>query len=169
MIKYTLTCADEHTFEAWFRSSADYDTQRDKGILECPVCGSTKIEKSLMAPNLGAKSNQRDVTASSPSREFATPETSESAPLTQPDSGAASNLPTEVHERVVELAREIRDHVRKTADNVGTNFAEEARKIHYEEAEPRGIYGNATPKEAHDLKEEGIDVHPLPVLPEDRN
>lgn len=160
MIKFSLHCDKDHDFEAWFRSSADFEDQKKKKILTCPFCDSSKVEKSLMAPNVGAKGNRKTMPSG---REVpAVPDPSSVAE-------AATGLPVEVQEHVVKLAREIRDHVTKTADNVGEKFAEEARKIHYDEAEPRGIYGKATPEEATSLKEEGIEVHPLPVLPEDRN
>jgi len=160
MIKFSLHCDKEHVFEAWFRSGTDFDEQKAKKIVTCPVCDSSEVEKSLMAPNVGVKGNRK---SSAPA----------GTPPTVPDpttiAEAATGLPVEVQEHVVKLAREIREHVTKTADNVGEKFAEEARKIHYEEVEPRGIYGQASPEEAKSLKDEGIDVHQLPVLPEDRN
>lgn len=162
MIKYSLHCDNNHDFEAWFRSSTDYDDQKKKKILTCPLCDSHKVEKSLMAPNVGVKGNRK---------RGATPPTANVPAVPEPSAiaEAATGLPVEVQEHVVKLAREIREHVTKTADNVGEKFAEEARKIHYEETEPRGIYGKATPEEARELHDEGIGVHPLPVLPEDRN
>lgn len=161
MIKFSLHCDNDHDFEAWFRSSADFDGQKKKGILTCPVCDSHQVEKSLMAPNVGVKGNRKG-DSPPPTNLPAVPDPSAIAE-------AATGLPAEVQEHVVKLAREIREHVTRTADNVGEKFAEEARKIHYEEVEPRGIYGKATPEEARDLKDEGIEVHALPVLPEDRN
>jgi len=158
MIKYCLLCDRDHTFEAWFRSGDDFGAQKKREILSCPVCGSSKIEKALMAPNIGVKGNRASVRDGVP------------AVTSQPElAGAATGLPAEVQQHVVKLARELREHVTQNADNVGENFAEEARKIHYEEVEPRGIYGKATPEEASELKDEGIEVHPLPVLPEERN
>ena len=162
MIKFSLQCENDHSFEAWFRSSDDFAAQQKKKIITCPLCDSHKVEKSLMAPNIGVKSNKRTTAVSRPADAPAVPDASSVAE-------AATGLPAEVQEHVVQLAREIRDHVTKTADNVGDQFAAEARKIHYEEVEPRGIYGKATPEEARELNKEGIDVHPLPVLPEERN
>ncbi len=158
MIKYSLHCGNGHDFEAWFRSSDEFDNQKRRKILLCPACDSPKIEKAMMAPNVGVKGNRAAVEPSSPAA------AGPSALAT-----AATGLPAEVQQHVVKLAREIREHVTRNADNVGEKFAEEARKIHYEETEPRGIYGKATPEEASDLKDEGIEVHPLPVLPEERN
>ncbi|MFO1172425.1 MAG: DUF1178 family protein [Hyphomicrobiaceae bacterium] len=152
MIRYRLTCADAHEFEAWFSSSAAYDKQAKAGHVTCPECGSNKVEKALMAPNV----------ATSRKKEAARTKAKATAVPARP---VASQMPTEM----LEMMRKIRDHVRENADYVGDKFAEEARKIHYEETEARGIYGEATPDEAKALHEEGIAVHPLPLLPEDKN
>ena len=151
MIRYRLTCPDAHEFEAWFSSSAAYDAQAKAGHVTCPECGSNKVEKTLMAPNV-ATSRKKE----------ATREKVKAAASPRP---VASQMPAEM----LEMMRKIRDHVRENADYVGDKFAEEARKIHYEESEARGIYGEATPDEAQALHEEGIAVHPLPLLPEDKN
>ena len=161
MIRYNLHCEKDHEFDAWFRSSEDFETQKKKKIVACPACGSSKVEKSLMAPNVGVKGNRKTATVADRNVP-AIPDPSDIA-------AAATGLPSEVQEQVVKLAREIRTHVTENAENVGDKFAEEARKIHYEEAEPRGIYGKATVEEASELKDEGIEVHPLPTVPEDRN
>ncbi len=150
MIRYRLTCPDAHEFEAWFSSSAAYDKQAKAGHVTCPECGSNKVEKALMAPNVAT------------SRKKEAARTKAKAAAKQP---VASEMPAEM----LEMMRKIRDHVRENADYVGDKFAEEARKIHYEETEARGIYGEATPDEAQALHEEGIAVHPLPLLPEDKN
>lgn len=150
MIRYRLTCPDAHEFEAWFSSSAAYDKQAKAGHVTCPECGSNKVEKALMAPNVAT------------SRKKEAARTKAKAAAKQP---VASEMPAEM----LEMMRKIRDHVRENADYVGDKFAEEARKIHYEETEARGIYGEATPDEAKALHEEGIAVHPLPLLPEDKN
>ncbi len=141
MINFSLICDSEHEFEGWFRDSAAFDEQVAAGEIACPHCGSTKVTKGLMAPNIGAKSNKR-VTAA-----------------------AASPGATEM----AEALRKMREYVRDNADYVGESFPEEARKIHYEESEARGIYGEASADEVRDLTEEGIDVLPMPVLPEDSN
>lgn len=146
MIRYDLICKDGHTFDGWFRDSEAFDTQAAQSQVACAMCGTTDVHKQIMAPGIPMKSNRKE----SPNRVF-----------------TAQNDP-----RVAALAnamRELRDHVEKTAEYVGDRFAEEARRIHYQETEPRGIYGEATPKEASDLVEEGIEVHPLPRLPEDGN
>ncbi|MEZ5925953.1 MAG: DUF1178 family protein [Hyphomicrobiaceae bacterium] len=146
MIRYRLSCPDKHEFDAWFQSSAAFDTQSDAGQVACPQCGSHDVEKALMAPSVKTGRSQDEKTA-------------------KPKRPVASLMPPELQE----MMRKIRDHVRENADYVGDKFAEEARKIHYEESEPRGIYGEATLDEAQSLHEEGIPFQPLPVLPEEKN
>lgn len=147
MIRYDLICDRGHEFEAWFSDSAAYDTQARRGFVECSVCGSIKVEKQLMRPSIGAKANKK--------------------------SGASQPMvagPVDPRrQQMMTMMREFRSHVEKNAENVGDRFADEARKIHYKESEERGIYGNATSDEARGLIEEGIEVHPLPRLPEDSN
>jgi hypothetical protein len=147
MIRYALRCKRGHDFEGWFRSSEAFE----KTKTTCPVCGSTKVEKSVMAPQLAR--TDRDT----PSAKAAKPDTMHLA--------AADPRRREM----IAALKELRDKVTENADYVGDKFAEEARKIHYKETEPRGIYGQATREEAESLTEEGIDFHPLPTLPEDRN
>ena len=147
MIRYDLTCDKGHGFDGWFRDSAGYDAQALNGLVSCTVCGSVKVEKQLMAPGIAAKSNARSEPA----------KTMVAGPV---DPKLAA---------MMQMVRAMRKHVEETADYVGPKFAEEARKIHYDEAEHRGIYGEATAEDAKALIEEGITVHPLPRLPEDGN
>jgi hypothetical protein len=147
MIRYDLICDKGHEFDGWFSDSASYDTQARRGFVECAHCGSSKIQKQLMAPNVSPKSNRRSVPS-------------------QPMMAGPADPRLQA---MVAMMREMRTHVEKNAENVGENFAKEARKIHYGETDERGIYGNATRDEAIALIEEGIDVHPLPRLPEDGN
>jgi hypothetical protein len=143
MIRYTLRCDREHEFEAWFRSSADYDRTAAAGATSCPHCGSSKIEKSIMAPAIaGAARGDKVPVAAAP----------------DPRQLVLQNALRELRQKVVE-----------NADYVGDRFAEEARKMHYNEIEPRGIYGEATRDEAQSLAEEGIEFQPLPTLPEEQN
>ena len=146
MIRYRLSCPDRHEFDAWFKSSAAYDTLAGAGQVSCPECGSHEVEKALMAPSVKTARSQEERAQ-------------------QPKRPMASLPPPELQE----MMKKIRDHVRENADYVGDKFAEEARKIHYEETEARGIYGEATMEEAQSLHEEGIPFQPLPVLPEDKN
>lgn len=152
MIVYDLKCSKGHVFEVWFGSSSDYDQQKKKGLLECPYCGDRSVEKALMAPNVGLKSNQK-------------PE--------QPPAGSgrkqaaghwsgSSELPPEVVKEMLARLAQVQRHIEDTFDYVGDEFAEEARKIHFGETKERPIYGEVNLQEAKELQEEGIDILPLP-------
>ena len=142
MIKYQLICPDGHQFETWFSDSSTFDAQKAAGHVNCPSCGSAQVEKALMAPSVATSRKRETVQVAS-------------------HHGMDKDM--------VAMMRKIRDHVTENAENVGPRFAEEARKIHYKEVEPRGIYGQATREESRELREEGVEFHPLPVLPEDQN
>ncbi|MCO5131702.1 MAG: DUF1178 family protein [Xanthobacteraceae bacterium] len=158
MIKYDLRCEQGHAFESWFQSSSAYESQRRRKLVACPACGSVKVEKAIMAPRL-AGTRKRGRAAAPP----------EAAPADAPaDAPPPALMMTQELELRAKL-RELRDHVVKTADNVGERFPNEARKMHYGDIEHRPIYGEASMDEAKSLIEEGIEVMPLPVLPEDRN
>ena len=136
MIVYDLKCREGHQFEAWFRDSGAYGAQVDSGDVLCPVCGCRNVQKALMAPNL--------------SRGEAC------APAAQED------------QRAIQARRsllELRRQVESNCDYVGERFPEEARRIHYGESNPRGIYGETTSEEAEALKEEGVEVQRIPWLP----
>ncbi|PLX38642.1 MAG: DUF1178 domain-containing protein [Hyphomicrobiales bacterium] len=170
MIRYSLNCDQGHDFEGWFRDSADFDGQVKSAGLGCPMCGSTEISKKLMAPAVvGTKKGRPALVEAGPvSRSSASDSgtgAAVSAATTPPSLGALA--PDQ--QRMVELARYIRKEVVANADYVGSRFAEEARKIHYGDAEERGIYGETTLEDAEELLEEGVDVMPLPILPEDQN
>lgn len=151
MIRYTLVCDREHDYEAWFASADAYDASARAGANVCPVCGSDQVGKALMAPSVSPKT-RRDTTAPAPT------------------SGKVDMVAADPRRRALrEALTELRRKVTETADYVGDRFPEEARRIHYEEVEPRGIYGEATLKEARELIEEGVDVMPLPTAPEDKN
>lgn len=149
MIHYTLVCDTEHTFEGWFRSSEDFDGQAAKGLVSCPVCGSTRIGRGLMAPNVQSAKvkDERDETAKR----------------------QTMMMPDQTQKMMLDALREIRKKVTENATYVGEKFAEEARRMHYGEVEHQGIYGEATTEEASSLAEEGIEFQPLPALPEERN
>jgi hypothetical protein len=163
MIRYALACREGHDFESWFPSGASYDDQAARGLVECPLCGSAKVEKRIMAPALGRKGGSSPepapaATASAePAREVASPQPQPVAVLTERDQALRA------------MMRAVREHVTKTADYVGPSFADEARKIHYGETPHRSIYGEASPIETKALAEEGIEFHPLPIAPDDRN
>jgi len=161
MIRYALRCERDHTFESWFQSSSAYESQVKRKLVECPSCGSTKVEKAIMAPRI-VKS-----TVGKKGRETAPPVPA-TAPETTAPAGPQSLLMAQERELRAKL-KELRDHIVKNADNVGEQFPSEARKMHYGDIEHRPIFGEASPQEARELIEEGIEVAPLPVLPDDRN
>ena len=158
MIRYSLSCDKGHGFESWFKSSSAYDKQAARGLVDCPVCGSTKVEKAIMAPGV-ARSAEREAPAAAPVQ----------PPAPAPEPRAPVAMLSEKERELRTKLRELRDHVVKNADYVGQKFPEEARKMHYGDIEHRSIYGEASPADAAELIEEGIELHPLPVLPEDRN
>ncbi len=141
MIRFSLVCEHDHDFEAWFRSNDDFETQAKRGFVECPSCGSNKVGKALMAPavSTGRKKEKMALAMGQAQRE------------------AMAQL------------KALSEKMRANADYVGDKFAEEARKIHFGETDPRGIYGEATAEEARSLAEDGVDFMPIPVFPDDRN
>ena len=159
MIRYALRCEEDHRFEGWFRDSATFERQSQAGELGCPVCGSTSIDKALMAPAV-TSSAAEPVTLSAEAQPARAPAATPARPLHANDPRAQALL---------EMMRTLRRQVVENAEYVGNRFTEEARRIHDGESEQRGIYGEATLEDAAALREEGIDVMPLPVLPEDRN
>lgn len=166
MIQYALACNSGHFFEGWFRSSADFDEQLARHLLNCPTCGSHEVAKRLMAPNI-AKGAMRDTAASQFSESDAAYRNPAGTSVPQGSAGVANLQPT--HSELLERLRELKREIVSRADYVGEDFAEEARKIHYGEAKQRGIYGEASGEAIKDLADEGISVMPLPILPEDRN
>ena len=158
MIRYALACDKGHAFESWFQNSAAYDKQAKRGLVSCPLCGSAKVEKAIMAPRLTRTGKSGPVAAPVEETVAAAPE---------PATPVAMISPQEREFRA--KLKELRDHLTSNADNVGKKFPEEARKMHYGESEHRSIYGEASPQDAKALHEEGIEFHPLPVLPEERN
>jgi hypothetical protein len=161
MIRYALVCERKHNFEIWFSDSSDYDRQRKRGLVTCPVCDSRKVEKAIMAPAISRAGKKR------------------AAPIEAPQQPAPEAVSAPAPENVAMISpqerelrtklKELRDHLTRNADNVGTRFPEEARKMHYGETPHRSIYGEASPQEAKELVDEGIEFHPLPVLPDERN
>ena len=136
MIKYELRCRGcEHQFEGWFADSAAYDDQAEAGVIECPVCASADVGKAIMAPNIAVRRDSGQLTK--------------------------AQVAAEVRRRVMEIRRQVEDN----CEYVGSEFADEARKIHYGKADDRGIYGETTVDEAEELLDEGIDVMPIPWVP----
>ena len=146
MMRFTLRCENTHDFEAWFGGNADFEEQREAGLVECPLCGSGTVEKSLMAPRVAtgrAKDARMDV-------------------IHRGLAGAGGGA-------MREKVREYVAAVRENTTDVGTRFPEEARRIHYGEVEERGIRGTASPTEAKALVDEGVSIAPVPSLPEEAN
>lgn len=142
MIRYSLCCEKAHEFEGWFSESADFDRQKEAGYLTCPICGSGDVSKVLMAPAVTTARQKEDTQAL-----------------------AVSAAQKQAMSKLKEAIQEIR----ASSEDVGEKFPVEARKIHYGEAEVRGIIGQASPVEVKSLIEEGIEIAPLPVLPDDVN
>ncbi len=140
MIIFDLKCAPQgHVFEAWFGSSEDYEAQRARGLVSCPLCGSAEIDKAPMAPAVGARGNQAD------------------------------GLPPAQMKALLGAMADAQKKVLENSEHVGPRFADEARAIHLGEAEARAIHGQATPAQADALRDEGVPVAPLPfpVIPPD--
>ena len=165
MIRYALVCAKGHSFESWFQSSSAYDKQAKQKLVTCPLCGSTKVEKEIMSPRLsgtGKRDTARDAVPAP-------------APASAAPTGEAGGDKTPVamvspQERELRAKlKELRDHLTRNSDYVGGKFAEEARKMHYGEIDHRSIYGEASPEDAKKLHDEGVEFHPLPVLPQEQN
>jgi hypothetical protein len=163
VIRYALQCDRDHAFESWFQNSAAYDKQSKRGLVTCPICNSTKVEKTIMAPRLA----RADVPEPPPPIP-APPPAAATAPQGAPGKAPVAIMGPQERELRQKL-KELRDHVTKNANYVGAKFPEEARKIHYGETEHHSIYGEASPEEAKALHEEGIEFHPLPALPDDQN
>ena len=164
MIRYALRCERGHTFESWFQNSSAFDAQVKRKLVSCPACDSVKIEKAIMAPRVVAKKGrQRAEPAPVPTTPAPAP-----APAESPAATPTPLLMAQERELRAKL-KELRDHIVKNADNVGERFPNEARKMHYGDIEHRPIYGEASPEEAKSLIDEGVEVSPLPVLPDDRN
>ncbi len=141
MIKFSLHCGSGHDFEGWFRDNGDFDAQSKRGFVECPVCGSGKVAKALMAPAVYTARKRESV---------------------------ALALSAD-QKRIMGELKALGEKMRAGAEDVGERFAEEARKIHFGETEARGIYGRATAEEAASLHEDGVEFLPLPQFPDERN
>jgi hypothetical protein len=147
MIRYTLTCNAGHGFDSWFQNAAAFGSLQAAGQLACPVCGTTRVEKSLMAP---AVVNARPAPEAMPAPADPTlPRPSLSDPQSELESAIAA----------------LRRQIEANSDYVGMNFAAEARRMHDGEAPARAIYGEARPEDARKLIEDGVPVAPLPFLP----
>jgi hypothetical protein len=158
VIRYALACDRGHAFESWFNSSEAYDTQRERGLVTCPSCGSATVDKAIMAPSL-VRADKRN----------AAPSTGGNMGQGKPEDKTPVAMMSHEERAFRRKLKELRDHLISNADYVGGRFPEEARRMHYGEIEHRSIYGEASPDEVRSLSEEGIEFHPLPRLPDDRN
>ena len=164
MIKYSLICENDHEFEGWFASSGEFTNLQAAGYLDCPNCGSSKVNKMLMAPSVRSTKGKSANALTDQQGGIISNMPVAAAPVP-----AMRDIPVEVREQVINQLSEMKKHVLANAENVGKKFSDEARKIHYGESEQRGIYGETTAEQAAELLEEGIDIMPLPVLPEERD
>ena len=172
MIKYQLICNQNHEFEGWFSDSAAYKDQAKNGFLRCPLCDSDQVKRALMTPNLASpklrESSHSSATDKVPATKPTSPVSSRAGHVAAP--GQAPEIQSEQVQAfgaaLAEL-RQLRQKIIKDCRNVGDNFAEEARKIHYGEAEAEGIYGQATQEERESLKDEGIEIFDIPWGPSD--
>jgi hypothetical protein len=143
MIRFSLHCDHDHDFDGWFRNNEDFETQKKRGLVSCPACGSSKIEKALMAPSVRTARGQEQAKV-------------------------ALGM-SEEQKQLMGKLRELTDKLKENAAYVGNKFPEEARKIHFGEADPRGIYGEASKEEVRELLEDGVGIMPLPILPDETN
>ena len=142
MISFNLSCDKDHEFSGWFSSSSNFDEQVAKGYVTCPVCDSHKVTKSLMSPQVSTGRQKEKVALASQDQ---------------------------TRQEIARQMKELHDKMTEGAEDVGQRFPEEARKIHYGESESRGIYGEANRDEVESLLEEGVEIVPLPSLPEEAN
>jgi hypothetical protein len=163
MIKYQLICDQNHEFEGWFQASAAFDAQAESGLLRCPLCDSDQVKRALMTPNLASPKRRKAIE----------PPLADLAPKPANPTLAQQLAPPTESEQVqvfgaaLAKLRQLQQKITKDCRDVGDNFAEEARKIHYGEAEVDGIYGRTTHEEREALEDEGIDVLDMPWLPPD--
>jgi hypothetical protein len=141
VIHYSLICDKDHKFDGWFRNAEAFDEQHGRGAVTCPICTSAKVEKAMMAPSVARKGSDK----------------------------VSLSIGHPQHAQLREAMQALRNKVTSEADYVGDKFAEEARKIHFKEVDPRGIYGEATRDEVAGLVEDGVDFMPLPSIPEEHN
>ncbi|WP_207460233.1 DUF1178 family protein [Azospirillum sp. SYSU D00513] len=175
MILFELKCAADHRFEAWFRNSDSYAAQAAEHAITCPVCGDADVTKAPMAPRiskgLGKRAPLREPVESAQPGQGNDKAVAVPVPAAVPAAaGPAVQSPAdEARQRLAaEMMRqlgELRRKVEENCDYVGDRFAEEARRIHYGETDPHGIYGEASDQDVEELREEGVDIHRIPWLP----
>ncbi len=154
MIHYQLRCRHAHEFDGWFKDSAAFELQAERGLVSCPECADTGVTRALMTPAVPRKAR-----TTSPQAVPASPPPIPATPA--PPKAAAGPLPAQVFA----VLQRMRAEVERNCDYVGEQFADEARKIHRGESERRGIYGESTPEQAEALADEGIEVSQIPWVP----
>lgn len=155
MIVFDLKCRKDHVFEAWFADSETYETQVAEGTVQCPMCGDKKVSKAPMAPNVAVTKGRNEGPPQQQQQQQGRPQ--------QTNAYAHGGGPTPQQAvEAMRMLRKVREVVEKNFDHVGERFPEEARKIHYGEVEKRNIYGDASPDEARELVDEGIEVSQIP-------
>jgi len=151
MIHYQLRCAHDHEFDGWFKDSGTFERQAKRGLVECPICGDTKVTRALMAPAVATRDSDPP----------APPPTVPAKAATVPSPAAGGPIPAQM----IAMLQRMRAEVEKNCDYVGPEFAEEARRMHRGETDKRGIYGETTKDEAEALADEGIQVASIPWVP----
>lgn len=142
MIKFNLACDKMHDFEGWFSTGADFEEQKQRGFLNCPTCGSSDVQKALMVPSVSTGRSQDK---------------------------KKKMLVSAAQQEAMNAVRDMVKQVKSNTEDVGERFTEEARKIHYGETQARGIRGQATTNDVQELVDEGVEIMPLPELPDDQN
>ena len=175
MIKYSLICEFDHSFEGWFSDSASFEKQCEHVLIACPECGNSKIRRALMTPNLsvGKHRNQRAV-PDGVSKTEVSPVEGPSSREQNPNISLPSDKQIKEQskqqispEQVITMVRHVRRYIEANGRNVGDKFAEEALKIHYGEKKQDTIYGTCTPEEGELLADEGVEFAEIPLLPKD--
>ncbi|HEY4041194.1 MAG TPA: DUF1178 family protein [Rhodopila sp.] len=152
MIHYALRCSQSHGFDGWFKDSASFERQAKRGLIECPECGGTDVERALMAPA---------VTKRSASLPVPTAEPAPAPAANPPEKVIAGRLPAQM----LAALQRMRAEIEQKCDYVGPDFADQARAMHHGDVAPRSIYGETTEEQAESLAEEGIAVAKIPWVP----
>lgn len=172
MIRFSLCCRRSHKFEGWFAGNEDYEKQQAAGLIACPVCGSARVSKTLMMPNLMTKNAKQSEIKVEGARERQAGSASAAAAGGREEALQKLLVLQKMQKRKLEVLHKLQNLARKmreNAENVGDKFAEEARKIHFGESEKRSVYGTAKAEDIRALREDGVDVAALPRLPEDNH
>ncbi|THD42912.1 MAG: DUF1178 family protein [Bradyrhizobium sp.] len=160
MIRYALVCEDGHSFESWFPDAAAYDQQARRGLVACPDCGSARVAKAIMAPAVVGAAREPRIEASSRTTVPAQDQARRHAPVALVD---------DKRRALGQAIRALRREIEANTDDVGPEFAETARAIHFGEAPERAIRGQASDEEVEALLEDGVGVLPIPNAPDDLN